>query len=248
MNVQQGGRGRDGARTLLWRPPWRGVCMLGAEGVSKGETRARAVRVSRVRTRQDFRVVECWGKRCGDKAIRELGRATGVLSKRGVETIEARLLGDQSVSRALTVAALAGVCRRTSACGSAVGRGGACYTGAVEIDTRNARRARCRGCGQGNAVEQRASERADSGGGTHTRTANKDAAGAGAAAGGGAVVRKRGRGEWGVAGSDRRVDGVDFGRCSSRLTASASAVTTYSLPWQLCAGLCCCIIVLYRAC
>jgi hypothetical protein len=142
--------------------------MLGAEGVSKGETRARAVRVSRVRTRQDFRVVECWGKRCGDKAIRELGRATGVLSKRGVETIEARLLGDQSVSRALTVAALAGVCRRTSACGSAVGRGGACYTGAVEIDTRNARRARCRGCGQGNAVEQRASERADSGGGTHT--------------------------------------------------------------------------------
>jgi hypothetical protein len=38
-----------------------------------------------------------WGKRCGDKAIRELGQAT-MLSKRGVETSERGCRADQSVS------------------------------------------------------------------------------------------------------------------------------------------------------
>jgi hypothetical protein len=61
--------------------------MLGAEGVSKGETRAQAVRVSRVRTRQSFRVV-CWGRRCGDKAIRELGRATACYPNEGSKRLK----------------------------------------------------------------------------------------------------------------------------------------------------------------
>jgi hypothetical protein len=212
--------------------------MLGAEGVSKGETRAQAVRVSRVRTRQSFRVV-CWGRRCGDKAIRELGRATACYPNEGSKRLKR---GYRETSQFLAPwllrrwRALAGAGGRTSACGAAEGHGGACYTGAVETDTRNVRRARCRaagGCGQGKARQgnamqssRRASERASGQWEIHTRAADKDAAGAGAAAGGGAVVREGGRGEWGVAGSDRRVDGVDFGRCSTRLTASASAVIT----------------------
>jgi hypothetical protein len=102
LKVQQSRRAA--AHALYCGDHHGSVCVCWARRACLGRDSGAGVRVPMVQVRPSSGSSRCWGRRCGDKAIRELGRATGVLSKRGVETIEARLLGDQSVSRALTVA------------------------------------------------------------------------------------------------------------------------------------------------
>jgi hypothetical protein len=87
LKVQQSRRAA--AHALYCGDHHGSVCVCWARRACLGSDSGAGVRVPMVQVRPSSGSSRCWGRRCGDKAIRELGRATACDANEGSKRVSA---------------------------------------------------------------------------------------------------------------------------------------------------------------